>query len=131
MLGWREPAHAADMPLKAPALRAVYDWTGFYVGGHFGYGGGSLGPGTNPLPEQGVLFPHSVTGLIGGYQIGYNREFANRVVLGIEADSTFTSPLDQSAFGRMPPAPSTRTIDYVGTVRGRIGYAFDTHACPM
>jgi len=113
------------MPLKAPALRSVYDWTGFYVGGHFGYGGGSLGPGTNPLPEQGVLFPHSVTGLIGGYQIGYNRELANRVVLGIEADSTFTSPLDHSAFGRMPPVPFNSTIDYVGTVRGRVGYAFD------
>jgi len=87
-------AHAADMPLKAPALRSVYDWTGFYVGGHFGYGGGSLGPGTNPLPEQGVLFPTSVTGLIGGYQVGYNRELANRIVLGIEADSTFTSPIE-------------------------------------
>ena len=61
-------AFAADLPLKAPALRTVYDWTGFYLGGHVGYGGGSLGPGTNPLPEQGVLFPHSVTGLIGGYQ---------------------------------------------------------------
>ena len=118
-------AHAADMPLKAPALKSVYDWTGFYVGGHFGYGGGSLGPGTNPLPEIGVLFPHSVTGLIGGYQVGYNRELANRVVLGVEADSTFTSPLDHSAFARMPPVPFNSTIDYVGTARGRIGYAFD------
>ena len=118
-------AHAADMPLKAPALRSVYDWTGFYVGGHFGYGGGSLGPGTNPLPEVGLLFPTSVTGLIGGYQVGYNRELANRVVLGIEADSTFTSPLDHSAFARIPPVPSNSTIDYVGTVRGRVGYAFD------
>ena len=118
-------AHAADLPLKAPALKSVYDWTGFYVGGHFGYGGGSLGPGTNPLPEQGVIFPTSVTGLIGGYQVGYNREFANRVVLGIEGDSTFTSTVDQSALGRMPPVPFNTTIDYVGTVRGRIGYAFD------
>ena len=61
-------ADAADLPLKAPALRAVYDWTGFYIGGHVGYGGGSLGPGTNPLPEEGVFFPPSLTGLIGGYQ---------------------------------------------------------------
>jgi high affinity Mn2+ porin len=118
-------AHAADMPLKAPVLKSVYDWTGFYVGGHFGYGGGSLGPGTNPLPEEGVLFPHSVTGLIGGWQVGANRQLANRIVLSVEADSTFTSPLDQAAFGRMPPTPFNSTIDYVGTVRGRIGYAFD------
>src|SRR3984957_784117 len=60
-------AAAADLPLKAPAFKAVYDWTGFYLGCHFGYGGGSFGPGTNPLPEQGVVFPHSIPGLIGGY----------------------------------------------------------------
>src|SRR5581483_1823444 len=108
-------AHAADMPLKAPTLKSVYDWTGFYVGGHFGYGGGSLGPDTNALPEQGVFLPHSVTGLIGGYQMGYNRELANRVVLGVEADATFTSPLDEAAFARMPPQPFNTTLDYIGT----------------
>src|SRR5688500_11873296 len=32
------PVLAADMSLKAPALKAVYNWTGFYVGGHVGYG---------------------------------------------------------------------------------------------
>ncbi len=116
-------AFAADLPLKAPALKTVYDWTGFYLGGHVGYGGGSLGPGTNPLPEQGVLFPHSVTGLIGGYQAGYNWQLPNHVVLGVEADASFTSPLDGP---RLVPAPFNTTIDYVGTVRGRIGYAFGT-----
>jgi high affinity Mn2+ porin len=115
------PAIAADMPLKAPVFKAVYDWTGFYIGGHFGYGGGSLGPGTNPLPEQGVVFPHSVTGLIGGYQAGYNRELPNHVVLGIEADASFSSPLDGPA---LTPAPFNTGLDYVGTVRGRVGYAF-------
>ena len=125
LLAGASTAHAADMPLKAPALQSVYDWTGFYVGGHFGYGGGSLGPGTNPLPEQGVLFPTSVTGVIGGYQVGYNRELANRIVLGVEADATFTAPPDPAALGRMPQTTFNSTIDYVGTARGRIGYAFD------
>jgi high affinity Mn2+ porin len=124
MLACGNPVLAADLPLKAPALKAIYDWTGFYVGGHVGYGGGSLGPDTNPLPLQGVFFPHSPTGLIGGYQMGYNWQFANRVVLGIEADATFTSPPDQAAFGRMPPVPFNTTLDYVGTVRSRVGYAF-------
>jgi len=123
MLAVGGPAFAADLPPKAPAYVAVYNWTGFYVGGHAGYGGGSLGPGTNPLPEQGLVFPHSVTGLIGGYQVGYNRQFSNRVVLGIEADASFTSPLDVPA---LIPAPFNTTIDYVGTVRGRAGYAFGT-----
>ncbi len=115
---------AADLPLKARAARTLYDWTGFYVGGHFGYGDASFGPGTNPLPEQGALLPHSATGLTGGYQLGYNRQFANRVVLGVEADATFPSPTDGPALARSPALFHT-TIDYVGTVRGRIGYAFD------
>jgi high affinity Mn2+ porin len=117
------PAMAADLLLKAPALKAVYDWTGFYIGGHVGYGAGSLGPGTNPLPEQGVFLPHSVTGLTGGFQAGYLNEFSNHVVVGIEADATFAGPVDSTA---LTPAPFNTTLDYVGTVRGRIGYAFGT-----
>src|SRR5438270_9997474 len=121
LLAFELPAMAPDLPLKAPAAKTVYDWTGFYLGGHVGYGGGSFGPGTNPLPEQGVVFPHSITGLIGGYQAGYSRQLSNRVVLGIEADASFTGPLDVVA---VSDAPFHTTIDYVGTVRGRVGYAF-------
>jgi high affinity Mn2+ porin len=124
MLALAVPALAADLPLKAPALRAVYDWTGFYIGGHFGYGGGSLGPNTNPLPLEGVFLPHSVTGVMGGYQVGYNRQLSNNVVLGVEADATFPAPVDQAAMARLPPAPYNTSIDYIGTARGRIGYAF-------
>jgi high affinity Mn2+ porin len=115
------PASAADLALKAPAYSAVYDWTGFYLGAHTGYGDGSLGPRTNPIPEQAVFFPPTVTGLLGGYQAGYNRQFSNRMVLGIEADATFTSPTDVP---RLEPAPFNSSIDYIGTLRGRVGYAF-------
>jgi len=116
-----EPASSADLMVKAPAVKAVYDWTGFYAGGHFGYGGGSFGPGTNPLPLHGIFFPHSATGVIGGYQLGYNRQLSNHLVLGVEADSTFTSFVDGPA---LVPAPFNTTVDYIGTVRGRIGYAW-------
>jgi len=116
-------AMAADVPVKARRLNAVYDWTGLYVGGHAGYGGGSFGPGTNPLPQQGVFFPHSITGLIGGYQAGYNLQLPNRVVLGLEADISFPSPLDHP---KLTPAPFNTTFDYFGTVRGRVGYAVGT-----
>src|SRR5664279_5365733 len=34
---------AADLPLKATVSKTVYDWTGFYVGGHFGYAAGDTG----------------------------------------------------------------------------------------
>jgi high affinity Mn2+ porin len=111
----------ANLPVKAPIWSAIYDWTGFYVGGHFGYGDASFGPGTNPIPLQGVFLPHSPTGLIGGFQAGYNRQFSNHLVLGVEADASFVSPIDVP---RLTPAPFNTSIDYVGTLRGRIGYAF-------
>lgn len=115
------PAGAADLALKSPAYAAVYDWTGFYVGAHTGYGDGSIGPGSNPIAQQSVFFPPTVTGLLGGYQAGYNWQFANRTVLGIETDATFTSPTDSP---RLQPAPFHSSINYAGSLRGRIGYAF-------
>ena len=114
---------ASAVQVKAPRFEQAYDWSGLYVGGHAGYGGGSFGPGTNPLPQQGAFFPRSITGLIGGYQAGYNLQLANKWVLGVEADISFTSPLDRP---KLVPAPFSATFDYFGTARGRIGYAFGT-----
>src|SRR5262245_44177795 len=99
VLGLNGPAAAADIavkkPLKAVAAPQLYDWSGPYVGFHFGYGGGSFGPDTNPLPLQGVFFPPTITGLVGGYQAGYNFHAAGGLVLGVETDITFPSPLDR------------------------------------
>ncbi|SHL68039.1 carbohydrate porin [Bradyrhizobium lablabi] len=112
------------LPTKAPVRAAIYDWTGFYVGGQVGYGQGDLGgPGTNSVPEQAVFFPHSLTGLIGGLQAGYNLQLPNRVVLGLELDALFTSPRD---LPKLDPAPFNSTLEYAATARGRIGYAFGT-----
>jgi high affinity Mn2+ porin len=121
-------AIAADLPTSlpikaAPVPTATYNWTGFYVGGQVGYGQGGLGPGTNPIPEQAVFFPHSLTGLIGGFQAGYNLQMQNRVVLGVEVDTLFTSPRD---LPKLDPAPFNSTLEYAATARGRIGYAFGT-----
>jgi high affinity Mn2+ porin len=112
---------SARLAVKAPIPASIYDWTGFYAGGHFGYGDASFGPGTNPIPLQGVFLPPSRTGLIGGFQAGYNRQLSNHLVIGVEADSSFPSPIDVP---RLTPAPFNTSIDYVGTLRGRVGYAF-------
>ncbi len=118
-------AQAADqpapLPVKAQASAPAYRWTGLYFGGHFGYGGGGFGPGTNPAHNEAVVFPSSVTGLIGGYQVGYNWQLPNNVVLGVEGDITFLSPLDVNATAT---APFNTTLNYVATARGRAGYAF-------
>jgi len=123
--GLSDSAMAADvqpprMSAKAPSSTS-YDWTGPYVGFHFGYGSGRFGDGSSPLPLQGVFFPPSISGLIGGYQAGYNHQFANGLVLGLEADMTFMSPVDVP---RLEPAPFNTTFNYLATVRGRFGKAF-------
>jgi high affinity Mn2+ porin len=116
-------AVAADMPLKAVRPAPGYDWSGFYLGGHFGYGGGSLGPDTNALPLQGVALPPTSTGLLGGLQAGYNWQLGNHVVLGAELDVSFVGPTDTA---RLTPAAFNTTFDYFATARGRLGYAIGT-----
>src|SRR5438067_4228947 len=115
------PARAADVTPPTPRAPPAYDWNGGYIGFHFGYGGGSFGPGTNPVLAQGVFFPPTITGLVGGYQAGWNVQFPDRFVLGVEADLTFISPIDRPATGL---APFHTTFEYLGTARARVGYAF-------
>lgn len=118
-------AVAADLPVKArlqPAQPA-YDWSGFYLGAHVGYGDAQIGRNANALPAQGVFLPPSPTGIIGGYQGGYNRQFSNNLVLGIEVDATFIGPTDTARVGN---EPYHTTFDYFATARGRVGYAIGT-----
>src|SRR5689334_997480 len=81
------PARAADirLPLKAPPLQ-IFDWTGFYIGGHTGYSRGSSNATlSDPLPSAAVN--NSIfSGLIGGVQGGYNWRAPSGVVVGVEAD---------------------------------------------
>ena len=119
VLSIHDCALGADMAPKEPS--SAYDWTGLYFGGQVGYGGGNLGPAARALPLQGGLLPHSATGLIGGFQVGYNHQLSDHLVLGVEGDASFTSPVDVPA---LAPAPFNGTLDYVGTIRGRVGHAF-------
>jgi outer membrane immunogenic protein len=130
-------ASAADLAArpytKAPApIAAVYSWTGFYIGVNGGYGWNdsqdvavSGSPlitaaqvaGTVPLALRG-LKPEG--GLAGG-TVGYNWQFG-RGVAGIEADFDWADISDSRFFD----APGVRTsasqtIDFFGTVRGRLG----------
>jgi high affinity Mn2+ porin len=116
-------AESRAVPRRAASEPASYNWSGLYLGGHIGEGFGRLHGGTNagqPLPLPGV----PLQGLIGGYQLGYNVHLPNNVVVGIEADATFGS------FSGMPHDPSlginhyVGTLDYFGTVRPRVGYAY-------
>jgi outer membrane immunogenic protein len=140
------------MPVKAPPVVAAPLWTGFYVGAHAGYSSGSLSgdtvhdlvvpagnfpifPFTDPgaVPFRGVARDVNPRGALGGLQAGYNFQSA-RVVYGLEADISWTG---QDATFASDGRSRVLTEDYVyneslkaqlrymGTVRGRLGYAFD------
>lgn len=127
------PMYKAPPQVAAP----VYNWSGFYIGGHVGYGWGrsSSGPITvyDPIDtpvgtyEPGVAY--DVEGVLGGAQIGYNLQF-NNIVLGIEADISgtdikgdrFFGPGELDGLGNF--TTSTR-LEWLSTVRGRVGVAFN------
>jgi outer membrane immunogenic protein len=93
-------ASAADMPVKAPILKApppvVDPWTGWYVGINGGYSWGNWHSDSLfaifPAPGGGlgtVANPH-VNGWLGGVQAGYNWRFNRDWIFGIEADGQLT-----------------------------------------
>ncbi len=118
------PALAADLPVKALQFRPAFDWSGFYIGGHTGYGrGASSAVLTDPLLAASS---GNFGGVIGGVQAGYNVRLPSGLLLGVEADLTFPNYLtSNSIVSRLTTARSdvTEQLDYVGTARGRIGYA--------
>ena len=122
-------ASAADLPVKGPVYKApvvapIYNWTGFYLGLN---AGGSWGRQDNTLvtvPGGTTVFSNSdqLNGFIGGGQIGYNWQGASPLVLGIEADFQGTA---QKRTDTMGAFSVEQQLPWFGTVRGRIGYAFD------
>jgi outer membrane immunogenic protein len=111
------PASAADMYGSGykgePPYAAVALWNGFYVGVNAG-GGGSA--------NSGELSP---SGGFGGGQIGYNWQgvfgLGSSWVLGVEADIQGSGISDSAVFGNTSIESS---LNWFGTVRGRVGYAF-------
>jgi high affinity Mn2+ porin len=120
------PAHAADLklPVKAPYLQPVFDWTGFYIGGHTGYSRGTNSAVLwDPLP---TATSGNFSGVIGGVQAGYNWRLPSGLLLGVEGDLTFPNYLPSNSITALVSTPNTDFVeqwDYVGTARGRIGYA--------
>jgi outer membrane immunogenic protein len=129
-------ASAADLPVKAPYLKApvamVYDWTGFYIGVNAGVGVGR--DYTRLAIPAGLSFEASYLnplGAVGGGQIGYNwqlpRSAFGSIVLGVEADLQGTGMRDNfnCLIGCLPAQNLNfnQRLDWFGTVRGRVGIA--------
>jgi outer membrane immunogenic protein len=130
------PAMAANLPVKAPPAPApaaipVPIWTGFYVGLNAGYAWGQNATSCTFVsgvfsPCGGIGFPDlkSHGGLFGA-EIGANWQFQNWVVgaavdwsaLDLHADEFFPS-VDKGKSDQI-----ASRYDWLGTARGRIGYA--------
>jgi outer membrane immunogenic protein len=120
VIAFAAPALAADLPArtytKAPvytAPAAVYNWTGFYIGGHIG--GGFAG--NNSLQGSDGRF-------LGGVQGGFDYQFATNWVIGAEAQYSWLASNNNS--GVLFPAGTlvTGNSDQLGSVTGRFGYTW-------
>ena len=152
-------ALAADLPsLKAPPVVVPPPplWTGFYFGANVGgifdastgatttatpifndTTGAALGApsyfGTASAASIASNASLSNAGVIGGGQIGYNWQFNNSFLAGLEADiqgTTLSSNATASGAATEPSTGSlvsttaslTKSLGYLGTVRGRLGF---------
>jgi len=140
-------ALAADLPAKAPEpdTSTAYDWTGWYIGGHTGAIRGSSNWTSTPLGSGGLSgsfdlplnfdFMAGTGSYVMGLQGGYNYVLPSRMMLGIEADVSFPNSdvtVPYSVKGSQTVAsPLAGQVTYgeavihYGSVRARIGYAFD------
>src|SRR3984893_14041257 len=144
-------ALAADLPSRAPPPvylppPPILTWTGFYIGLNAGYTfGGSnsvdvdtaSGVALPPLQSfqpaadavaasaTGNLSLHN-SGFIGGGQVGYNLQFANSWLVGIEADIQGTGARSStSTIGIAPVAgfpPSTAQAQTNISVNNAVDY---------
>ncbi len=128
-LAFTQIASAADMPVKAsaPAVVApVYNWTGFYIGAHLGYGWGEKEWSNEVDPTGstlGFLGSGTANGMLGGLQAGYNYQI-NWLVLGIEGDFSWAD-VSKSFTCFQGEDTCTSKAEWFASFTGRIGTTFD------
>ena len=138
------PRREAPPPVFVPV--PVFTWTGFYAGFNAGYAFDASSSTANTFAVPAAFAAAGTTatfrqssqdGFSGGGQIGYNVQFTpgSGVVIGIEADAQYLdfgrNRRDAAISGAVAPGFSVvdprglSSLDFFGTVRGRLGYAFD------
>lgn len=119
-------ANAADLN-RGPSAESYKDtphygvtWNGFYIGANGGYGWDV----SNIADEMGPLGA-SPEGGFGGGQIGFNFQRGN-FVFGVEADLQAAGISDSQSLAVGPMTIENKSsLDWFGTVRGRLGVALD------
>lgn len=101
--------------------------SGFYVGGHVGYlfgnASATLGDPTGGIASAGGTTQFGT--LFGGVQGGYEWRLPSRWMLGLEADLSFANYQDLNqvlSYRATNTGSANEQLEYLGTLRGRIGY---------
>ncbi|MGI2031259.1 outer membrane protein [Rhizobium panacihumi] len=112
---------AADLIEQSAAPPVEFDtpaftWTGAYIGisGGAGWMDGSASKKFGRYHAE-----QDFDGSAFGAFTGYNWQFSNGIVVGVEGDIEYNSN-DETIF-----CNKTMGTDWAGSVRGRLGYAFD------
>ena len=119
-------ANAADlprrqaMPAKAPIYTAAYNWTGLYLGINGG-GGWGTSEWNNAAGTTGSF---DMDGFVVGGTIGYNWQM-NQLVFGLEGDLDWSNIRGSTSSGICVGGSCETSNSWLGTARGRVGYAFD------
>lgn len=117
LLAWGGCALAADPVYEEPlpVVASVYDWSGAYVGLQAGYGWADADVTIFTNPAFVGSFDLD-GGFVGGLA-GYNFQSGN-FVYGIEGDIN-------KSWIELDEEDADGEIDWFGSVRGRVGYAWD------
>lgn len=127
-------ASAADVNMAEPTS----SWTGFYAGVVGGYGWGKsdsdwIGTGSQ-TGLNGNSFSIDVNGALLGGQVGADYDLGNGLVLGAVADISWSGIdgrdcADISNCPAIPPWPlsyGTYDVNWLSTIRGRLGYGTES-----
>jgi outer membrane immunogenic protein len=120
-----QTALAADMPVRKPlppqgvvkAPPPIFNWSGFYVGVHGGYGWGS-----SSINDPAFGASYDTNGWLLGGLAGVNYQ-VGQTVFGVEADINWSNFEGSAACGA--GGICSTSVDWFGTLRGRLGYAAD------
>jgi outer membrane immunogenic protein len=118
-------ANAADMlgrPVYAvpPVLTSVWTWTGCYIGAHVGGGWGRKSLRDVTLGGAEIAST-GIDGWLAGFQIGCDYQ-AGAWVYGVEGQASFVLG-DSSSDHRLTTIVRS-SVDYLGTLAVRVGYAW-------
>ncbi len=122
-------ALAADLPQRAPLPKApaayvpvpVFSWTGFYLGINGGFG---FGQSSWTDPTFGSTGNFNTSGFLVGGTIGANYQIGS-FVIGVEGDGDWNDANGTTFAAGCVVVGCTTKSDWLATVRGRAGFAWD------